>query len=201
MPLVTSSMFIFDRTTKHWMSLLELQNGETRGEMQNPGKKHLTVFSPISMRQEWNDSVIVARSRTNSIDSLCRNIWMGVSVENQKYAFRIDHLRQTRAHIKFLSLEPLLGPLDNLDLSGIDWVIVGGESGPKARPVDPAWVRDIRNQCLEAGVAFFFKQWGGKRKSKTGRKLDGRTWNEYPDARLQPALSGHAKTVFLQAEA
>jgi protein gp37 len=130
-----------------------------------------------------------------------RNIWMGVSVENQKYGFRIDHLRQTHAHIKFLSLEPLLGPLDDLDLSGIDWVIVGGESGPKARPVDPAWVRDIRDQCLEAGVAFFFKQWGGKRKSKTGRKLDGRTWNQYPDTRLQPAPLGHAKTVFLQAEA
>ena len=130
-----------------------------------------------------------------------RNIWMGVSVENQKYGFRIDHLRQTRAHIKFLSLEPLLGPLNDLDLSGIDWVIVGGESGPKARPVDPAWVRDIRDQCQEAGVAFFFKQWGGKRKSKTGRKLDGRTWNEYPDARLQPAPLGQAKTVFLQAEA
>ena len=130
-----------------------------------------------------------------------RNIWMGVSVENQKYAFRINHLRETHAHIKFLSLEPLLGPLRDLDLSGIDWVIVGGESGPKARPVDPAWVRDIRDQCLEAGVAFFFKQWGGKRKSKTGRKLDGRTWSEYPDTRLQPALLSHAKTVFLQTEA
>jgi len=130
-----------------------------------------------------------------------RNIWMGVSVENQKYTFRIDHLRETHAHIKFLSLEPLLGPLRDLDLSGIDWVIVGGESGPKARPVDPAWVRDIRDQCLEAGVAFFFKQWGGKRKKKTGRKLDGRTWNEYPDTQLQPAPLSHAKTVFLQAEA
>jgi protein gp37 len=130
-----------------------------------------------------------------------RNIWMGVSVENQKYAFRIDHLRQTRAHIKFLSLEPLLGPLSDLDLSGIDWVIVGGESGPKARPVDPAWVRDIRDQCQEAGVAFFFKQWGGKRKNKTGRKLDGRIWSEYPDTRLQPAALSHAKTAFLRAEA
>jgi protein gp37 len=91
--------------------------------------------------------------------------------------------------------------LDDLDLSGIDWVIVGGESGPKARPVNPAWVRNIRDQCLEAGVAFFFKQWGGKRKSKTGRKLDGRTWNEYPDTRHHPADLRLTKTAVLQAEA
>jgi protein gp37 len=108
------------------------------------------------------------------------NIWMGVSVESKKYAFRIDLLRATDAHVKFLSLEPLLGPLQNLELSGIDWVIVGGESGPKARPMDPAWVREIRDQCRAAEVAFFFKQWGGTRKSWTGRELDGRTWNEYP---------------------
>ncbi|HSF47898.1 MAG TPA: DUF5131 family protein, partial [Burkholderiales bacterium] len=110
------------------------------------------------------------------------NIWMGVSVENQKYAARIEHLRETDAPIKFLSLEPLLGPLSNLNLSGIDWVIVGGESGPKARTMDPGWVRHIRDQCREAGVAFFFKQWGGARKSWTGRQLDGRTWNGYPDS-------------------
>jgi protein gp37 len=108
------------------------------------------------------------------------NIWMGVSVESKKYAFRIDLLRATDAHVKFLSLEPLLGPLQNLELSGIDWVIVGGESGPKARPMDPVWVREIRDQCRAAEVAFFFKQWGGTRKSWTGRELDGRTWNEYP---------------------
>jgi protein gp37 len=108
------------------------------------------------------------------------NIWMGVSVESKKYTFRIDLLRATEAHVKFLSLEPLLGPLQNLELSGIDWVIVGGESGPKARPMDPVWVREIRDQCRAAEVAFFFKQWGGTRKSWTGRELDGRTWNEYP---------------------
>jgi protein gp37 len=108
------------------------------------------------------------------------NIWMGVSVENQKYAFRIDDLRQTDARIKFLSLEPLLGPLGKLNLSGIDWVIAGGESGPKARSMDAAWVREIRDQCVEAKVAFFFKQWGGKRKSRTGRELDGRTWDQFP---------------------
>lgn len=112
------------------------------------------------------------------------NIWMGVSVENQDYAFRIDHLRRTPAHIKFLSLEPLLGPLPNLNLRGIDWVIVGGESGPGARLMEPEWVRDIRNQCHRAKVAFFFKQWGGVRKSKTGRHLDNRTWDDLPLSKL-----------------
>ena len=112
------------------------------------------------------------------------NIWMGVSVENQDYTFRIDHLRQTQAYIKFLSLEPLLGSLPNLDLKGIDWVIVGGESGPGARPMVPEWVTDIRNQCSKVEVAFFFKQWGGVRKSKTGRLLDGRTWDEMPSFEL-----------------
>jgi protein gp37 len=108
------------------------------------------------------------------------NIWMGVSVENEKVKDRIDHLRNTGAHIKFLSLEPLLGPLPNLNLTNIDWVIVGGESGPKARPMKEEWVHDLKNQCKKAEVAFFFKQWGGKRKSKTGRILDGRTYDEMP---------------------
>jgi protein gp37 len=107
-------------------------------------------------------------------------IWMGVSVENEKYAGRIDELRQTGAHVKFLSLEPLLGPLRNLDLRGIDWAIVGGESGPGARPIDPTWVTSLRDQCVKAGVPFFFKQWGGVQKSKTGRALEGRTWDEMP---------------------
>lgn len=108
------------------------------------------------------------------------NIWMGVSVENEKVKDRIDHLRNTNAYIKFLSLEPLLGPLPNLNLTYIDWVIVGGESGPKARPMKEEWVHDLKDQCKKAGVAFFFKQWGGKRKSKTGRMLDGRTYDEMP---------------------
>jgi len=109
------------------------------------------------------------------------HIWMGVSVENKVYVGRIDDLRKTKAHVKFLSLEPLLGPLQKLNLRGIDWAIVGGESGPGARPVDAAWVTDIRDQCLCAGVAFFFKQWGGVQKKKTGRELEGRTWNEMPE--------------------
>lgn len=108
------------------------------------------------------------------------NVWMGVSVESEDYAARIDRLRSTGARVKFLSLEPLLGPLPKLILDGIDWVIVGGESGPRARPMDPAWVTEIRDQCIGAGVAFFFKQWGGRNKKRAGRLLDGRTWDAMP---------------------
>ena len=108
------------------------------------------------------------------------NIWMGVSVENMKCTYRIDHLCETQAHIKFLSLEPLLGPLPKLNLNGIDWVIVGGESGVGARQMKQSWVEDIRDQCLSAGVPFFFKQWGGVRKKRNGRELEGRTWDEMP---------------------
>jgi protein gp37 len=112
-------------------------------------------------------------------------IWMGVSVETEKYKYRIDDLRNTRAHVKFLSLEPLLGSLGKLNLRGIDWAIVGGESGPGARAMDPEWVTEIRDQCVRADVAFFFKQWGGVQKKKTGRTLEGRTWDEMPaDAEL-----------------
>jgi protein gp37 len=108
------------------------------------------------------------------------NVWMGVSVETQKYTYRIEQLRQTAAHIKFLSLEPLLGPLSNLDLRGIDWVIAGGESGPGARPMQEEWVTEIRDQCLATNTLFFFKQWGGKNKKKAGRELQGQTWNQLP---------------------
>ena len=108
------------------------------------------------------------------------HIWMGVSVENRDYLWRIDHLRRTQAHIKFLSVEPLLGPLGQINLRGIHWVIVGGESGPGARPLHPDWVADVRDQCQRAGVAFFFKQWGGVQKNRHGRELDGRTRDQMP---------------------
>ncbi len=108
------------------------------------------------------------------------NVWMGVSVENEAYTSRIDDLRTTGAAVKFLSLEPLLGPLGNLDLTGMDWVIVGGESGPKARPMATEWVQGVQSCCLAAAVPFFFKQWGGPNKKKTGRVLGGRTWEEMP---------------------
>jgi|SRR5688572_21016796 len=109
------------------------------------------------------------------------HIWMGVSVESDEYLWRIDYLSKTKAHIKFLSIEPLLGPLPELKLQGIDWVIVGGESGPGARPMRNEWVTAIRDRCRDAGVAFFFKQWGGVQKKRAGRSLEGRTWDEMPE--------------------
>jgi protein gp37 len=109
------------------------------------------------------------------------NVWMGTSVESQPFVTRIEKLRKIPANVRFLSCEPLLGPLQ-LDLEGIHWVIVGGESGPGARPMQPEWVRDIRDQCMAAEVAFFFKQWGGVIKSRTGRELDGRTYDAMPVA-------------------
>jgi len=115
------------------------------------------------------------------------NIWMGVTVENNDYLHRIDHLRQINSQVRFLSLEPLLGPLDDLTLDNIDWVIVGGESGPGARPMKEEWVLPIQSKCRQAGVPFFFKQWGGVQKKKAGRLLKGRTWDELPDIMTSPA--------------
>ncbi|KXG42850.1 DUF5131 family protein [Tepidibacillus decaturensis] len=108
------------------------------------------------------------------------NVWMGVSVEDERVIERIDHLRNTPAQVKFLSCEPLIGPLNNLNLDNIHWIIVGGESGPGARPMKAEWVRSIRDQAHNQGVAFFFKQWGGVQKHRNGRLLDDRVWNEYP---------------------
>jgi protein gp37 len=112
------------------------------------------------------------------------NIWMGTSVENALVIHRIPSLQRITAHIRFLSLEPLIGPLPKLPLAGIHWAIVGGESGPGARPMEPDWVRQIHTQCQAHGVAFFFKQWGGVQKAKTGRELDGRTWDEMPNLNI-----------------
>ena len=108
------------------------------------------------------------------------NIWQGVSIESMDVAWRADSLRKVPADVRFLSLEPLLAPLDDLDIRGIQWVIVGGESGPGARPMKPEWVRSLRDRCLTQGVPFFFKQWGGVRKHETGRMLDRRTWDQFP---------------------
>ena len=108
------------------------------------------------------------------------NVWLGTSIENDRWTVRADHLRETPRATRFLSCEPLLGPLPSLDLTGIDWVIVGGESGPGHRPINPDWVRDLRDRSVSAGAAFFFKQWGGIRSKSGGRILDGRTWDEYP---------------------
>jgi protein gp37 len=139
----------------------------------------------VMRRADWHQYQVLTK-RSERVRQLSKQlswapqIWMGVSVENEKYAFRIDDLRRTGAHVKFLSLEPLLGPLRKLNLRGIDWAIVGGESGPGARPIDPSWVTDLRDQCVRADVPFFFKQWGGVQKSKTGRTLEGRTWDQMP---------------------
>lgn len=119
------------------------------------------------------------------------HIWIGVSVENSGYYSRIDDLRATEAHIKFLSLEPLLGPMNGMELKGIDWVILGGESGPNARSLETSWVINIRDQCLRSAVPFFFKQWGGTNKKKSGRVLEGRTWDEMPPARDSVLTDAH----------
>jgi len=139
----------------------------------------------VMRKANWHHFQILTKrsARLLELDSSlpwAPHIWMGVSVETEDYTFRIDQLRLTKAHVKFLSLEPLLGPLHHLNLDAIDWVIVGGESGPGARLMNPFWVADIRDQCQKACVPFFFKQWGGTRKKKTGRELEGRTWDEMP---------------------
>jgi len=141
------------------------------------------------MRQARHHTFQVLTKRADRLLSVAgelpwpSNVWMGVSVESEEYVDRIDCLRSTPAFVKFLSLEPLLGPLPNLDLNGVDWAIAGGESGPGARPMNPDWVRSIRDQCVASGVAFHFKQWGGVQKKQAGRTLDGRTWDELPKAR------------------
>ncbi len=144
----------------------------------------------VMRRAQWHTFQILTKraERLVELDSSLNwpeNVWMGVSVENSDYVYRVQLLCQTGAHIKFLSCEPLLGPLSHLPLKGIHWVIVGGESGPGARPMQREWVVDIRNQCQRAGVPFFFKQWGGFNKKRTGRTLEGRTWNELPRQRLR----------------
>ena len=139
----------------------------------------------IMRRADWHQFQVLTK-RAERLEELAhaidwpKNVWMGVSVESEDYRFRIAHLRRTPAAVKFLSLEPLLGPLHGLDLRGIDWVIVGGESGHHPRPVEEQWVTDLRDQCLTSGVKFFFKQWGGRNKKKAGRLLQGRTWDELP---------------------
>ncbi len=148
--------------------------------------EYIQLVFDVMNRASWHQYQVLTKraERLEELSSRLKwapHIWMGVSVESEKYLSRIDHLRGTGASVKFLSLEPLLGPLRKMDLRGIDWAIVGGESGPGARPMDAKWVTSIRDQCLESGVAFFFKQWGGVFKKKSGRELDGRTWDEMPE--------------------
>jgi protein gp37 len=150
----------------------------------------LRVFDVMRQAHWHRFQILTKRSdRLVELDSRLKwapNIWMGVSIESDQYRTRIDDLRKSRTLLKFLSLEPLLGPLQNLDLGGIDWVIVGGESGLRARVLDPAWVIDLRDQCRRANVPFFFKQWGGRNKKKAGRLLDGQIWDQMP---LSPSVA------------
>ena len=139
----------------------------------------------VMRRASWHQFQVLTK-RAERLERLARriavppNVWLGVSVETPAYYSRIRHLSRVPAPVRFLSCEPLLDALPTLPLDAIDWVIVGGESGPGARTMKPEWVRDIREQCRRAGVAFFFKQWGGVRKKFSGRLLDGRTWDEMP---------------------
>ena len=143
------------------------------------------VFEVMNRATQHTFQVLTKRPRrAAALDERLRwtpNIWLGTSIESQRWQGRLELLRETSAHTKFLSLEPLLGPLPGLPLQEIDWVIVGGESGPGARPMEADWVRDIRDNCLESNVPFFFKQWGGVFKKKTGRMLDHRTWDQMPE--------------------
>jgi protein gp37 len=139
----------------------------------------------VMRRADWHTFQILTKrsQRLRELSAMIdwpANVWMGVSIETAEYAWRADDLRAAGATVKFLSVEPLLGPVQNLDLSGIGWIIVGGESGPRARPMEPQWARDARGMCRREDVPFFFKQWGGKRKKEAGRTLDGRTWDEFP---------------------
>jgi protein gp37 len=150
-----------------------------------------SVFATMD-RASWHTFQVLTK-RSDRLRELApelpwpANVWMGVSVESTKYVDRVRELQQVPAAVRFLSVEPLLGPIPRLPLAGIDWVIVGGESGPGARAVQPEWVRAIRDRCSARGVPFFFKQWGGVWKKRTGRELDGRTWDELPAAQLRYA--------------
>ena len=142
------------------------------------------VFAVVAETPQHTYQVLTKRSKrlarvANDLD-WPPNLWMGVSIESQRYAFRADHLRDVPASVRFISAEPLLGSV-RLDLMGISWLIAGGESGTGARPVDPTWVRALRDQCLDANVAFFFKQWGGRTPKAGGRELDGHLWDQMPE--------------------
>ncbi len=145
------------------------------------------IFSVMNQAKQHTFQVLTKRSarlvELSGELEWADHIWMGVSVEDEAVISRVDDLRATKAMTKWLSIEPLLGPLPTLQLDGIDWVVVGGESGPGARAMIAEWVREIRDRCLECSVPFFFKQWGGVNKKKAGRELDGRVWDEYPAAR------------------
>lgn len=142
----------------------------------------------LTIKQARHHTFQVLTKRAERLEETCdqldwpENLWVGVTIESEKYKHRIDLLRDVPAAVKFLSVEPMIGPLGIIDLTSIDWVIVGGESGPGARAIEKTWVDQVKDQCIENGVPFFFKQWGGFNKKKNGRLLDGKTWNQFPIA-------------------
>jgi protein gp37 len=148
------------------------------------------VYQVLTKRSSLMQKFINERYRDRRAP---QHIWFGVSVENAQAVSRIAHLQKTNATMRFLSIEPLIAPVERLDLSGVDWVIVGGESGPHARPMDPAWALDVRNQCVAARVAFFFKQWGGRSPKSGGRLLEGREWNQFPKTRRAPRVQAELR--------
>ena len=157
------------------------------------------VFDTME-RATWHTFQVLTKRSSLMRDYLLRrygerrgppHIWCGASVEDARAKSRVAHVRASPAGVRFLSIEPLIAPVGTIDLAGIDWVIVGGESGPGARPVQSAWVREVRDQCVRQGVAFFFKQWGGLRPKSGGRVLDGREWNEFPSRETSPFSGSH----------
>jgi len=154
-------------------------------------KRHARMRALLASRDfhdlvidKWGDLFVQGPSRAQLVPAQhwpLPNVWLGTSIESDKYVWRADALRETPAAVRFLSCEPLLGPLPSLDLTGIDWVIAGGESGPRHRQMDPDWVRDLRDRCVMAGVAFFFKQYAGRSPKAGGRELDGHIWDQYPE--------------------
>lgn len=147
-------------------------------------RAHWHIYQVLTKRSTLRMKFLNDRYKTRAPPS---HIWFGVSVEDPQATSRIVHLRKAKAAVRFLSIEPLIAPVGKLDLRGIDWVIVGGESGPRARPMDSRWAIDIRNQCTGAGVAFFFKQWGGRSPKSGGRLLEGKEWSQFPA--IQPAAA------------
>jgi protein gp37 len=149
-----------------------------------PDEYIFSIFQTM-VKADWHIFQILTKrsarlARMSSQLPWAPNIWVGVSVETDQYCWRVNHLRQVPAVIRFISAEPLLGPLENLNLEGINWVITGGESGHGYRPCDPEWVRNLRDRCLDAKIAFFHKQWGGRTPKSGGRLLDGETWDQLP---------------------
>jgi protein gp37 len=169
--------------------------------------EYIEAVARVMARAKWHTFQVLTK-RSNRLCNLLgsklrfaaelRNVWWGVSVENRQYGIpRIAHLRESGAAVKFLSVEPLIEDIGTINLSGIDWMIVGGESGPGARPIEARWVRSLRRQCRSSSVKFFFKQWGGVRKHLTGRMLDGRVYNEFPDRFVEAVPDGDARVDLL----